>query len=99
MASFLLLAVTGLSFLLGASSPLGHRRAPLHAVTGFVFAAVGPGLVALWVREARPAGDRDWLRHLGGYLGFRGHLPAGKLNAGAEALLLVRAIGRHSRSP
>jgi formate dehydrogenase subunit gamma len=30
------------------------------------------------------ARSHDWLRHAGGYLGFRGRLPAGKLNAGQK---------------
>jgi formate dehydrogenase gamma subunit len=85
MASFLLLAVTGLSFLLGADSPLGATARLIHTITGFVFGGATAVLLALWMREARPApGDRDWLRHLGGYLGFRGPLPAGKLNAGQK---------------
>jgi formate dehydrogenase gamma subunit len=85
MGSFLVLAVTGLSFLLGAQSPLGLAARRFHALTGFVFAASVLAIVAFWLREARPEpGDRDWLRHVGGYLGFRGHLPAGRLNAGQK---------------
>ena len=85
MASFLVLAVSGLSFLLGSASPLGASARSLHTWTGFVFAAAVVALAALWAREARPAPwDREWLRHLGGYLGFGGELPAGKLNAGQK---------------
>jgi len=51
----------------------------------------------LWAREARPAPwDREWLRHLGGYLGFGGELPAGKLNAGQKLYFwfaLAAALG------
>jgi len=93
MASFLLLAVTGLSFLLGASSPLGQGARELHEVAGWVFAVTIVLLVALWVREARPAPwDRDWLRHAGGYLGFAGPLPAGKMNAGQKLFFWLVAI-------
>jgi formate dehydrogenase gamma subunit len=85
MASFLVLALTGFSFLLGASSPLGQAARDLHAIAGFVFTLAVVFLVTLWARDARPAPyDREWLRHLGGYLGFRGELPAGRLNAGQK---------------
>ena len=95
MASFLVLAITGLSFLFGASSPLGEGARWLHTIAGWVFAAAVVLLAALWVREARPAPwDREWIRHAGGYLGFRGALPAGKLNAGQKLFFwLVAAAG------
>lgn len=85
LLAFLFLAVTGISFLFGKSSPLGETARIMHLWAGRVF-TVGLLLVfALWVRHARlRPGDLQWLRHLGGYLGFKGKLPAGKFNAGQK---------------
>jgi formate dehydrogenase subunit gamma len=43
-------------------------------------------IILLWRRDARLATwDREWFRRVGGYLGFQGKVPAGKLNAGQKS--------------
>jgi formate dehydrogenase subunit gamma len=71
--------------LFGDASPLGVGARFVHAVAGFVFAVAVIASVFLGASEARPvAWDCEWLRRYGGYLGFQGTLPAGKLNAGQK---------------
>jgi formate dehydrogenase subunit gamma len=61
------------------------KHSPFHVATGFVFVGAVLLLTVLWVKDALPAtGDGKWLRHFGGYFGFRSKLPAGKLNAGQK---------------
>jgi len=85
LVSFLLLALTGCSFLLGKANPLGDTARTLHAYTGWVFAAAVVALFSFHIRSARFAAyDWRWLRYLGGYFGCGGPLPAGKFNAGQK---------------
>lgn len=85
MATFLVLAATGAAFLMGPSCPLGRGARTLHTGAGVVFIIAVVVIIGLWLRDARFApGDRIWFRHLGGYLGYSGPLPAGKLNAGQK---------------
>jgi formate dehydrogenase gamma subunit len=85
LASFLFLALTGCSFLLGKASPLGETARRLHGYVGWAFAVGTVAIFIVWVRSAwLVAYDWPWLRYLGGYFGFKGILPAGKFNAGQK---------------
>ena len=88
LLAFLFLAATGSAFLLGKSSPLGETGRMMHLGAGLVF-AVGLVIVfALWVHHARlRPGDWQWLRHLGGYLGFKGKPARRQVQRRTEAVL------------
>lgn len=93
MATFVVLGITGAAFLLGPSCPLGPGARTLHTVAGVVFAIALVAIIALWLRDARLSPeDRLWFRHLGGYLGYSGRLPAGKLNAGQKLYFWLVAL-------
>jgi len=85
MTTFLFLAVTGCSSLLGKASPLGETARMLHGYVGWAFTVGAVAILIVWVRSARlVAYDWRWLHYLGGYFGFKGTLPAGKFNAGQK---------------
>jgi len=85
LVTFLFLAVTGYSFLLGEVTPLGATARMLHGYAGFGFAVVIGAMLFAWLSCAKFEGyDRRWLRALGGYFGPCGSLPAGKFNAGQK---------------
>ncbi|HNR32856.1 MAG TPA: formate dehydrogenase subunit gamma, partial [Candidatus Hydrogenedentes bacterium] len=97
MTTVVFLAVTGFCFLLGKSDPLAHWARPWHTYFGYV-ASVGVLIMVLvWLLSMLPArGDLKWLLKAGGYLGgVKGHLPAGKFNAGQKVLfwMVVAAFG------
>ncbi len=51
-------------------------------------------VIVLWFKHALPkAYDREWLRHLGGYLGYKGSLKAGRFNAGQKFWFWVMLVG------
>lgn len=88
MLSVMFLAVTGFFFLLGKHDPLGNTARNLHAIVGYV-AIVGHAAAFLcWAGSMICAkGDLRWMLRGGGYLGgVKGHLPAGKFNAGQKIL-------------
>jgi formate dehydrogenase gamma subunit len=87
MVAVTFLAVTGFCFLLGHSDPLGPWARQWHTWIGFG-GAIGAVLIFLfWFFHMFPArGDLNWMLHAGGYLGGKGHYPAGKFNAGQKVL-------------
>lgn len=92
MAAFVVLASTGVVFMLGRANPLGETARLLHTLAGLLFALGLVAILVLWLKDARLGRqDRTWLRHWGGYLGFAGHLPAGKLNAGQKLYFWIAA--------
>jgi formate dehydrogenase gamma subunit len=82
------LAISGFCFLLGKGDPLGPVARCLHTYIGYVGSAGIAVMFLFWVGSMFPAkGDLNWLMKAGGYLGFvKGHLPAGKFNAGQKVL-------------
>jgi formate dehydrogenase subunit gamma len=85
LVSFVVLALTGCSFLLGNGNPLGDTARTVHEYVGWFFAAAVVAIFFFWLRSGRfAAHDWRWLRYLGGYFGFGGALPAGKFNAGQK---------------
>lgn len=96
LAAFLCLATTGLLIAAGVENLLGYGVKWMHDTASW--ALIGGGLLALllWARDMvfRKL-DLAWMKVLGGYLGYKGHVPAGRFNAGQKAffwfILLVVA--------
>ncbi len=56
-----------------------------HVVAGFVFLVTTVMGIIVWFKDAMFASyDKQWVRDLGGYLGFKGEVPAGRFNAGQK---------------
>ena len=56
-----------------------------HIWSGVVFIITTVCGIALWFRDALFASyDKDWMRLIGGYLGYKGEVPAGRFNAGQK---------------
>lgn len=91
LLSFAILAVTGLILafnlhlwqeLLFGSPEVLHN---FHIWAGAVFIVTTVAGLALWIRDAAfESYDREWARKLGGYLGHKGEVPAGRFNAGQK---------------
>ncbi len=90
MSTVTLLCISGFFFLLGRS-PLGPWARELHTHVGYVGSAGVVLIFVSWFLFMFPAkGDIKWLLVAGGYLGgVKGHLPAGKFNAGQKILFWV----------
>ncbi|RJP75660.1 MAG: formate dehydrogenase subunit gamma [Candidatus Abyssobacteria bacterium SURF_17] len=92
--SFAILTVSGICFLLGRNNPLAlypemqKLAQTVHPLAGVVFAIAGLLTGLLWIRHAalKPH-DIEWLRKLGGYLGGKHAIHAGRFNAGQKLLL------------
>jgi len=91
LIAFVILAVSGLILAFNLflwqellfDSP--RRLHDLHVAAGFVFIVTMLAGIALWFRDAMFASyDRVWVKKLGGYLGYRGEVPAGRFNAGQK---------------
>jgi formate dehydrogenase subunit gamma len=62
-----------------------QRLLDFHIWAGVVFIATTAMGLWLWLEDAVfEAYDKDWVRKLGGYLGHKGHVPAGRFNAGQK---------------
>ncbi len=91
LIAFVILTVTGLIIafnlhlwqqLLFASA---QQMLDIHIWAGVVFIATNVWGVYLWFRDAIFASyDKDWVRRIGGYLGYKGKVPAGRFNAGQK---------------
>jgi formate dehydrogenase gamma subunit len=91
LIAFVILAVTGLimAFNLHLWQELlfTSPKAMLdwHIWSGVIFIVTTFSGIALWFRDALFAAyDRDWVRRIGGYLGYKGEVPAGRFNAGQK---------------
>jgi formate dehydrogenase gamma subunit len=91
LLSFVILTVTGLilafnlnlwrQLLFGSARNLHN----FHIWAGIIFIATTLGGILLWFRDAAfEAYDKDWVRKMGGYLGHKGEVPAGRFNAGQK---------------
>lgn len=92
--SFVVLASTGVVFLLRLDTPLSSLR-QIHTLVGPLLILSLLAMVAVWRKDAQFAAcDLVWLRHFGGYLGYKGQCPAGKFNAGQKCYYYaVMALG------
>jgi formate dehydrogenase subunit gamma len=100
LAAFLVLAVTGVGFILSAQwrggIPYLWRTATaelLHQGVGYVFLLASVLLAVRWAPAAifRPY-DAQWFRVMGGYLWLKGKAPAGKFNAGQKLLFWLLVV-------
>ncbi len=91
LIAFIILAVTGLilafnlhlwqQLLFGSPATLWK----FHVWAGVTFIATTLAGLVVWFRDAAfESYDREWIRKLGGYLGHRGEVPAGRFNAGQK---------------
>ena len=70
-----------------------QRLLDFHIWSGVVFIATTVIGIVIWFRDAVFASyDTEWMRRLGGYLGYKGHVPAGRFNAGQKMFYWYTAI-------
>jgi formate dehydrogenase subunit gamma len=95
LASFLILAVTGLLFFASHRFLNGAPLRDLHTWAGLAFGVGWVVMLFMWLKQMRFArSDRIWFKNLGGYFGYKGILPSGTFNAGQKAFFwLVIACG------
>jgi len=91
LVAFIILAVTGLilAFNLHLWQELLFSSARellnWHIWSGVVFILTTVFGMFLWFRDAMFASyDKEWVRRIGGYLGYKGKVPAGRFNAGQK---------------
>ncbi len=99
LISFAVLAFTGLimAFNLARWQELffasPDQMLAVHIGFGIVFLITTVTAAWLWFEDAVFAShDKDWVRILGGYLGHKGHIPAGRFNAGQKMFYWYTAI-------
>ncbi len=97
LLSFITLGVTGMIAAIGYGSRLTGWLWVIHAFAAPVFALGLTCIIVMWARDACFATyDREWMKYVGGYLGFgkNRRLPADRFNAGQKALLwIIAALG------
>lgn len=93
MSSFLVLASTGLLFLLRADGAAAESARSLHKWAGLFFVAGIVLIAVMWFSDARfRPEDRMWLRRLGGYFGGWAVPPAGRFNAGQKLFFWIAVL-------
>lgn len=99
LISFVVLTVTGLimAFNLNLWQELlfgnSHNMFWAHYITGVIFVITTIGGIFLWFRDAIFADyDKDWVKQIGGYLGYKGKVPAGRFNAGQKMFFWYTTI-------
>ena len=86
LLAFLTLAGTGFWAVVVRRAPLDGWLWMVHAVAGWVFGVAMVLMALLWAVDCRFAShDWKWVKHVGGYVGGRENLPAGRFNAGQKA--------------
>lgn len=64
-----------------------------HVICGIIFVITMILGIIIWFKDAMFASyDKQWVRMLGGYLGYRGEVPAGRFNAGQKMFYWYTAI-------
>jgi len=85
LVSFAVLALTGFSLASGAEETGGLANSALHAAGACVFVLATAVALARWLRDMLFSRlDSGWLRTMGGCLGYKGDVPAGRFNAGQK---------------
>jgi formate dehydrogenase gamma subunit len=99
LIAFVILASTGLIMAfnwvlwqqLFFSSP--QQMLLIHIVAGFVFIVTTVFGIVVWFRDAVfTSYDKEWVRKLGGYLGYKGDVAAGRFNAGQKMFYWYTSI-------
>ena len=99
LIAFVVLAVTGLIMAFNWTpwqelffrSP--DQMLEFHIVFGIVFIITTVMGIVVWFRDALFADyDKHWVRIIGGYLGYKGAVPAGRFNAGQKMFYWYTAI-------
>ncbi len=91
MFSFLLLAITGMTGIIGpgvnmSTSLGGDSFLILHYIAAAIFMCGLVTLGMLWVHDCLfNKDDMEWLRGAGGYFGYKGQTPADRFNGGQKA--------------
>lgn len=91
LISFVLLTVTGLILAFNASEWLDllfrspEQMLSIHIWAGVVFIITTLFGIVIWFKDAIFAShDKAWVKIIGGYLGYKGEVPAGRFNAGQK---------------
>jgi formate dehydrogenase gamma subunit len=99
LLAFVILAVSGLimafNFHLWQQLLFGspQRLLDFHIGAGLVFIVTTLIGAWLWLEDAVfESHDKEWVRKLGGYLGHKGEVPAGRFNAGQKMFYWYTAI-------
>jgi formate dehydrogenase gamma subunit len=99
LIAFIILTVTGLimAFNLHLWQELlfssARQMLDIHIWCGVVFIVTTVLGIGLWFKDALFASyDKEWVRKIGGYLGYRGEVPAGRFNAGQKMFYWYTAI-------
>jgi formate dehydrogenase subunit gamma len=99
LISFAVLVDTGLimAFNLTAWQELFFRSPAqlrlYHIGPGIVFIVTTVMGVIIWFRDAMFASyDKEWMRIVGGYLGHKGSVPAGRFNVGQKMFYWYTAV-------
>jgi formate dehydrogenase gamma subunit len=99
LIAFVVLAVSGLILAFNLQlwqqllfgSP--QRLLDFHIWSGVVFIVTTALGLWLWLEDAVfESYDKDWVRKLGGYLGHKGEVPAGRFNAGQKMFYWYTAV-------
>ncbi|MFH1688337.1 MAG: formate dehydrogenase subunit gamma [bacterium] len=92
LLSFVILAITGLIMAFNWTNWMHllfssqKQMLQTHIWSGVVFIVTTLAGLKLWLRDALFASyDKQWVRRLGGYLGYKGEVPSGRFNAGQKA--------------
>ncbi len=99
LISFVLLAGTGLilAFNLTAWQELFFNTPDqvrsYHIVFGVIFIVTTVMGIVIWFKDAVFADyDKEWVRKIGGYLGYKGEVPSGRFNAGQKMFYWYTAV-------
>ena len=99
LISFLLLTGTGLIIAFAWSSwqelffRSPHQMLWTHIIAGIVFIITTVIGIAVWFKDALfSTYDKEWVKRIGGYLGYKGEVPAGRFNAGQKMFYWYTAI-------
>jgi formate dehydrogenase gamma subunit len=99
LLAFAILAVSGLIMAFNLhlwqqllfGSP--RRLLDFHIWSGIVFIVTTAAGLWLWLEDAVfESHDKEWVRKLGGYLGHKGEVPAGRFNAGQKMFYWYTAV-------
>jgi len=94
LGSFLVLAASGLTIAAGGERVLEVDADALHEFFSWCLITSGALAFLVWVRDmVFSRVDIGWFKVLGGYLGYKGHVPAGRFNAGQKLYFwLISAV-------